>query len=149
KTVWGMSSPIKEITANSNVISYIDSLGNLYGIGDNASGEIGNGQELVNHAELYATPYGWSWNKYGLMTPAPVHVAAGTKFKKLFTGISFAFYHYALDENDSLYFWGRNKSFVGGDGAYNNNEADYPNALDILTPSLRTPLRLTPDSVVY
>ena len=149
KTVWGMTSPIKEITANSNVITYIDSLGDLYGIGDNAVGEIGNGQELVNHAELYATPYGWSWNKYGLMTPAPVHVAAGTKFKKLFTGISFAFYHYALDQNDSLYFWGRNKSFVGGDGAYNNNEADYPNALDILTPSLRTPLRLTPDSVVY
>jgi len=149
RTVWAMTSPIKEITASDNVIHYIDSLGNLYGIGDNAVGEIGNGQELVNHAELYATPYGWSWNKYGLMTPAPVHVSTGTKFKKLFTGISFAFYHYALDEHDSLYFWGRNKSFVGGDGAYNNNEADYPNALDILTPSLRTPLRLTPDSVVY
>ena len=149
RTVWSMSSPIKEITANSNVIHYIDSLGDLYGIGDNAEGEIGNGQELVNHAELYASPYGWSWNKYGLMTPAPVHVAAGTKFKKIFTGISFAFYHYALDQNDSLYFWGRNKSFVGGDGAYNNNEAIYPNALDILTPSPRTPLALIPDQVIY
>ncbi|WP_431213552.1 hypothetical protein ACQ86N_01095 [Puia sp. P3] len=81
KTVWNMTSPIKEISASYTVIQYIDSLGNLYGIGDNAQGEIGSGQELVNHAELYETPYGWGWAKYGLMTPAPVHVASGIKFK--------------------------------------------------------------------
>jgi hypothetical protein len=144
KSVWGMTYPIKEISANQNAIHYIDSLGNLYGMGDNAQGEIGNGQELVNHAEQYATPYAWDWGKNEMMTPAPVQILPGTKFKKLFTGNSFVFYHYVLDVNDSLYFWGRNKSFVGGDGSTNNQEGTWPNAMDILTPTLRTPIGVSP-----
>jgi len=141
KALWQMSVPIKKITANHNVIHYIDANGDLYGIGDNPNGEIGNGQELVNHAEKYPTPYAWSWTKYEALTGAPaIHVATGTKFKEIYTGSAFAFYHYALDTNDSLYFWGRNKSFVGGDGVVNNQEVTYPNALDVLTPTMRTPL---------
>ena len=144
KGLWGMTVPIKEISANQNTIHFIDSLGNLYGMGDNAQGEVGNGQELVNHAEQYATPYAWSWVKYGLMVSTPVQIGAGTKFKKLFTGSDYVFYNYALDVNDSLYFWGRNKSFVGGDGAVNNQEGTLPNAMDILKPTLRTPIAISP-----
>jgi hypothetical protein len=143
-----MSSPIKKITANHNVIHYIDGNGDLYGVGDNPNGEIGNGQEIVNHAEKYATPYAWSWAKYELLSGGSVHVAPGIKFKDIFSGNSFAFYHYALDVSDSLYFWGRNKSFVGGDGAVNNQEATYPNALDVLTPTRRTPLGVAPTKTV-
>ena len=141
RTLWNMPAPIKRITANQNVIHYIDANGDLYGIGDNPNGEIGNGQELVNHAEKYPTPYAWSWTKYEMLTGAPaIHVATGTKFKEIYTGAAFAFYHYALDIHDSLYFWGRNKSLVGGDGVVNNQEVTYPNALDVLVPSMRTPL---------
>jgi len=148
KALWKMSSPIKKITANHNVIHYIDANGDLYGVGDNPNGEIGNGQEIVNHKEKYATPYAWSWAKYELLTGGPVHVSPGIKFKDIFTGNTFAFYHYALDVSDSLYFWGRNKSFVGGDGAVNNQEATYPNALDVLTPSRRTPMGVAPTQTV-
>ena len=149
KTMWKMPAPIKKITANQNVIHFIDANGDLYGIGDNPNGEIGNGEELVNHAEKYPTPYAWSWIKYEMLTGAPpIHVSPGTKFKDIFTGNTFAFYHYALDVNDKLYFWGRNKSFVGGDGAVNNQEADYPNAMDVLTPSLRDPLKVKPTETV-
>ena len=149
KTLWKMSVPIKKITANQNVIHFIDGNGDLFGIGDNPNGEIGNGQELVNHADKYPTPYAWSWSKYEMLTGAPpIHVLPGIKFKDIFTGNTFSFYHYALDVRDSLYFWGRNKSFVGGDGAVNNAEATYPNALDVLTPTLRTPLGVKPTQTV-
>jgi hypothetical protein len=149
KTLWKMTAPIQKITANQNVIHYIDANNDLYGIGDNPNGEIGNGQELVNHADKYPTPYAWSWTKYEMLTGAPpIHVSAGTKFKNIFTGNTFTFYHYALDVNDSLYFWGRNKSFVGGDGAVNNNESTWPNALDVLTPSRRTPMGIKPTQTI-
>jgi len=149
KTLWGMNVPIKEISSNETVIHYIDSLGNLYGLGDNVMGEVGNGQEKVNHAELYATPYAWDWGKNEMLTSAPVQVMPGTKFKKLFTGNSYVYYHYATDDKDSLYFWGRNKSFVGGDGVANGQEGTWPNALDVLAPSMRTPLTITPAMTVY
>jgi alpha-tubulin suppressor-like RCC1 family protein len=144
KTLWGMSYPIQEISSNENAIHYIDSLGNLYGLGDNVQGELGNGVEKVNHTELYPTPYAWSWTKNEYLQPAPVQVLPGTKFKKLFTGNSYVYYHYVTDDKDSLYFWGRNKSFVGGDGAVNNQESTYPNAMDVLKPSMRTPIAISP-----
>ena len=85
KTLWQMTAPIQKITANQNVIHYIDANGDLYGIGDNPNGEIGNGQELVNHADKYPTPYAWSWIKYEMLTGAPaIHIKAGTKFKDIF-----------------------------------------------------------------
>ncbi|MDO6430590.1 T9SS type A sorting domain-containing protein [Flavitalea sp. BT771] len=149
KSLWGMTVPIREISANESAIHYIDSLGNLYGLGDNVQGEIGNGQEKVNHTELYATPYAWDWGKNEMLTSAPVQVMPGTKFKKLFTGNSFVYYHYATDDKDSLYFWGRNKSFVGGDGVANGQEGTWPNALDVLKPSMRTPLAISPTMTTY
>ncbi|HVW59881.1 MAG TPA: T9SS type A sorting domain-containing protein [Puia sp.] len=144
KSLWNMTYPIREINANQNTLHYIDTQGDMYGMGDNANGEVGNGEELVNHAEKYATPYSWNWGKYGLMVMQPVKILPGTKWKHLFTGNSFAFYNYATDVNDSLYFWGRNKSFVGGDGVVNNQEGTWPNALDVVKPTKRTPLAITP-----
>ena len=144
KALWKMTYPIREINTNQNTLHYIDSQGDMYGMGDNANGEVGNGEELVNHAEKYATPYAWDWGKYGLMVMSPVKILPGTKWKHLFTGNSFVFYNYASDVNDSLYFWGRNKSFVGGDGSSNNMEATLPNALDVLKPTLRTPIGVKP-----
>jgi hypothetical protein len=145
KALWNMSVPIRLIVSNQNTIHYIDANGDMYGIGDNPNGEIGNGEELVNHAEKYPTPYAWSWTKYEFLTGAPpIQIMPGTKWKNLFTGNTYVFYNYGVDVNDSLYFWGRNKSFVGGDGVVNNQEATYPNALDVLKPSLRTPLAVLP-----
>ncbi|HVW61257.1 MAG TPA: PKD domain-containing protein, partial [Puia sp.] len=144
KALWNMPYPIREINANQNTLHWIDSQGDMYGMGDNANGEVGNGEEIVNHAEQYATPYAWNWGKYGMMVMSPVKILPGTKWKHLFTGNAYVFYNYANDVNDSLYFWGRNKSFVGGDGVVNNQEGTWPNALDVLKPTKRTPLAITP-----
>lgn len=150
KTLWNMTVPIKSLAVNKNTIHYVDSLGRLFGIGDNPNGEIGNGQELVNHSERYPTPYAWSWVKYELMTGAPpIHILPGTVFKSVWGGAAFVFYNYALDASDGLYFWGRNKSFCGGDGVANSQEATYPNALDVLIPSLRDPLAVLPTQTQY
>ena len=146
---WQLTVPINRLRVSDNSIIYIDANRDMFGIGDNANGEVGNGQELVNHAEKYPTPYAWSWTKNEFLTgPVPIHIAPGIKFKSLSIGGPFTFYHYARDVNDSIYFWGRNKSFVGGDGAVNIQESTYPNALDVLTPSMRTPIGVTADKIV-
>ena len=150
KELWKMTEPVKEIIANQNTIHYIDRLDRLWGIGDNACGEIGNGQQLVNHADIYKTPYNWSWIKGEALTGAPPqHIAPGTRFKKLFTSNTFNFYMYAIDINDSCYFWGRDKSFLGGTGVANAQAATYPNALDVLAPKMVTPLAITPTTAAY
>ena len=150
KTLWGMTQPIKSLAVSNNTIHYVDSLGRMYGIGDGPNGEIGDGRHLVNHAELYPSPFAWSWVKGELFTGAPaVQVAPGIVWKEVFAGPAFAYYNYAKDVNDSLYFWGRNKSFVGGDGVANNQEVTYPNGLDVDTPSMRTPLAVTPTQTQY
>ena len=142
KSSWGLKAPIKKITANHNTIHFIDTLGRLFGLGDNPIGEIGNGTELVNHAESYKTPYAWSWTKHENLVRRPVEIGSGIKWKDLFADNSYAFYHYALDENDSLYFWGRSKSWVSG--LSHSNEDLYPNAFDILTPIMLHPF-ITPN----
>ncbi len=140
KTIWGLTSPISRIVCNHNAIHFIDIQGRLFGMGDNAEGDVGNGSELVNHAEIYKPPaypaarmYAWSWAKYGMMISKPTQIAPGTFFKDIWTGNSFAFYHYAIDTHDSLYSWGRGKSWVQGES--HNNEDIFPNAYDVLMPT--------------
>lgn len=139
RKAWGLTSPIRKIVANHNTIHFIDSLGRLFGLGDNPNGEVGNGTELVNHAELYhppafsaGRPYAWDWVKHEALVTRPVQIGIGIHWKDVWADNSYAFYHYAIDENDSSYFWGRSKSFVSGTAV--QGEDTYPNALDVLTP---------------
>lgn len=145
RSLWGLTQSCRQIFFNNNTAHVIDSSRNMWGIGDNPQGEVGNGQELVNHVERYGTPYSWTWTKYELLVPAPmVQIGAGIPWKRGFSGNAFAFYLMALDMNDSLYNWGRDKSFIGGKGLVNNNEVSTPNSLDVLSPTMITPLRNTP-----
>ena len=137
KALWDINAPIQRITANHNAIHFIDSLGRLFGMGDNPIGDVGNGEELVNHAELYRTPYAWSWTKHEHMVSKPVEIGKGIKWKEIWADNSYAFYHYALDRNDALYFWGRSKSWVSGKS--HSNEDLFPNAFDVLKPTLLQP----------
>lgn len=144
KTLWNVTKPIREISANQNMIHYIDTLRNLYGIGDNPNGELGNGIELVNHVERYPTPYAWSWNKGEAYTGAPpTQVGIGVLWKHLYKQNAYAYYTIATDMDDSTYQWGRDKSWVGAKGMRNNQEDKYPNALDVLTPTQVHPFGVT------
>jgi alpha-tubulin suppressor-like RCC1 family protein len=143
KTLWGITKPIKRIAASMNMVHFIDTSGALWAMGDNVQGQGGNGEDTVLKAG-YATPLKWCWCGPQNYMTSPVIIKPGTKFKELFTSNSFVFYDYGIDENDSLYFWGRNKSFVGGDGAVNGDEGNTPNSLDVTVPTLRTPISITP-----
>lgn len=140
KSVWGIASPIRNITASHNNIHFIDANGQLWGMGDNASGEVGIGTEKVNHAEEVATPYVWDWHARGDLIAKPVQIAKGIKFKAIFTGASYVFYHYAIDEHDGIYSWGRNKGLTLGNEYAINEESTYPNALDVLKPTVVDPM---------
>lgn len=140
KGLWRMTVPVKEIVASYNTIHYIDSMGRLFGIGDNAMGEIGNGEELVNQYN-YPARYSWTFNKDERLTGAPpVQVGKGIRWKALFGDNFLAFYKYAIDEQGNLYFWGRDKALASGRGYLNLDEARYPNALDVLMPTRVDPL---------
>jgi len=140
KALWNVTAPIKEIATDYNTTHYIDSLGRMFGIGDNVMGEVGIGKELVNQYN-YVTPYGWDFNRDEDLTGSPAQqIGVGVKWKKLFSNNFLAFYKYALDENDSLYFWGRDKAMVSGRGYLDLDEAAYPNAWDVLAPLMVHPL---------
>ncbi len=140
KQLWKMKVPVKEITANFHTIHYIDSLGRLFGIGDNVMGEIGNGKALVGQSN-YPGHYGWTWVRDEYLTGAPpIQIGQGIRWKHLFSDNFLAFYRYATDEQDSLYFWGRDKALVSGRGFLNLQEAAHPDAMNVLTPTMVSPL---------
>ena len=140
KNLWKMTAPVKAIVASYNTIHYIDSEGRLFGIGDNVMGEIGNGIELVNQRH-YTARYSWTFNKNEQLTGAPpIQIGKGIRWKALFADNFLAFYKYAVDEHDNLYFWGRDKALASGRGYINLEEAIYPNALDVLEPTKVDPL---------
>lgn len=144
RSLWKMSAPVKAIVASFNTIHYIDTRGRLFGIGDNAMGEIGNGTELVNQSH-YLARYSWTFNKAEKLTGAPpIQIGKGIKWKNIWADNFLAFYKYAVDENDNLYFWGRDKALASGRGFINMDEAAYPNALDVLEP-----LKVDPLTAIY
>jgi len=145
KSLWGLTRACRQIAANNNTMHVIDSARKMFGIGDNPNGEVGNGQELVNKFTYKSAPYSWSWTKYEFLTGAPMQeIGVGIAWKAIDCGNAFAFYKCARDMNDSLYIWGRDKSFIGGKGLVNNQEVSTPNSLDVLVPTLTTPLKNTP-----
>jgi len=143
RSLWKMTAPIKEISVDWNTIHYIDSLGNMYGSGFNSSGEVGNGQEFVGKYNYPGWPnYGWSFTDYENPTGIPVQIGKGVKWKHLYSNNWFGFYKYAMDENDSIYSWGRNKSLALGNGLWNGYDggAYHANTLDVLKPTMVHPL---------
>src|SRR5258708_39284453 len=99
-----MKVPEKEITANFHTIHYIDSLGRLFGIGDNVMGEIGNGKALVGQSN-YPGHYGWNRVRDEYLTGAPpIQIGQCIRWKHLFSDNFLTVYPYNNDENESLYF---------------------------------------------
>ena len=138
----GLKSNVAQIMCGYQTMHLIDSLGNMYGAGDNVQGEVGNGQEFVNRYTYAGWPnYGWDFNSGE--NPAPfTQIGAGIKWANLFTNSFYTFYWYAQDVNGNLYSWGRGKSYVLGAGAwggYTWNPAD-PNLFDQSSPTLVTPM---------
>ncbi len=74
------------------------------------------------------------------MTAPAVQIGKGVKWAKLYSNNFYCFYKYAQDVDGNLYSWGRNKALVLGNGLFNIQQADHPNALDVLQPTRVDPL---------
>lgn len=143
QSIWHLSYPIRSIVANDNTCHFIDSNYNLFGVGDNAQGEVGNGTELVNtwnytNFTTIPSPYQWTGDKNQFVIVPPVQIGVGVQWRKLHEWCGFVYYCYASDVNDSIYRWGESKSFDLWPYTA-NNEATYRNCWDILTPTMYTP----------
>ena len=141
KMLWGLTVPIRQVSAAWNTTHVIDSLGHMWGLAyTQTNGELGNGIEYANRYD-YSAPYSWTFADGEHPSGAPmVQIGAGITWRKMYACNWFGFYLLATDENDSLYFWGRDKALVSFRGYLNANEENYPNALDVLSPLQVHPL---------
>lgn len=144
----GLTFPIKQIACSFNVLPIIDANDTLFMTGDNAMGEIGNGDQ-INPWRTYDPPppggtifpFAWSFDRGQKMVLTPFKHKA--KIDTIFVSHNIAFYVYAKTIlNDSLYFWGRRKAEVGGDGVEATNMDTYPCFRDLPAPKTVNPLNI-------
>lgn len=136
---WSLTVPIKSIGAGYHATHYVDSLGRMYGIGENVMGEIGNNSQTVDKY-TYPTQWDWSFTTGENMVSTPTQIAAGTTWKNVWGDNTLSFYKIAQDVNDSIYFWGRDKALVSGRGYLIMQEENYPNVIDVIVPTQIHPL---------
>ena len=157
KSVLNLPHPVVAVAADHLTTHVILSDGTLWGWGDSAQGEVGNGQEL-DYSKT-ATPYSWDYGNFELLIRKPVQIVPGvSNFVKMFTNSAYDFYVYALTADGKLYSWGRNKTGVLGNGVYpraangnpgtsSNMAAIYPNSWDVPLATLVTPMTAVPKGV--
>lgn len=134
--------PINQIVTNSNSTHAILTDSTLWGWGDNGQGAVGNGVE-TNMATL-STPYQLDPSLY-LVLPqyAPVKLTNKHNWVSIYGSSTFTFYTYAVDANDSVYSWGRNKGGVLNNGidpcGTGGIASNYSNAWDVTRVTLAKP----------
>jgi hypothetical protein len=150
RTTWKMTVPIKSIASSDESISVIDTTNHLFSIGWNGQGEVGTGYELVNKSDLYQPWYASDWLTGPYVDSCSPITPSGHTIKYVSGGNAFGFYKYAIDERDSCWSWGRNKSFDGGNGkAMADGGSARPNGLDILSPTQVSPLYAAVDQRTF
>ncbi|MFP2923635.1 RCC1 domain-containing protein [Pyxidicoccus sp. 3LG] len=125
------SRKIAHVSANGHATHVILDDGSLWGWGDSAMGEVGNGVML--DFATYPTPYQWDWSNYQKMVFRPVRIAPGVTFKALHNTAQ-SFYGYATATDGTIYSWGRNKTGVLGNGVLPTGDvANRPDSWNVAT----------------
>lgn len=120
--------PLREAAGSYNTLHVIDADGNLWGVGSNVMGEVGNGIGK----EFWGTQ--WDWGNGQLLTS---WVQIPGKWQNLQGSNNIAFYKWVQDDKGQWYSWGRNKAFsLGNQITLSVQEyATYPNYLDVWKPT--------------
>lgn len=125
--------PVVAVTTNSVSTHVILSDSTLWGWGDNATGCVGNGEEL--DFSTHIPPYAWDFGPAQLLVQKPVRLAPAVhNFTHVFGGSAYVFYTYAETATGQLYSWGRNKGGVLGNGVIGATPqimAVYPTSWDV------------------
>lgn len=131
-----ISGGIGSITGNSQTFHVVSKTGILYGWGDNASGSIGDGNEI--YFPTWSTPYFFNpAQRNGLQYIHPIQVDGKTDWKRAYGSKLFGFTLFVTDSKDSLAFAGRNKGGIAGNGvieclaANGSQAAAFPNSWDV------------------
>jgi alpha-tubulin suppressor-like RCC1 family protein len=152
KSLWGLTQPIKKFDVDWQAIHFIDSSGHLWGCGWNSFGEVGNGVEFVGRHTYQGGNFSYGWPLTNGENPSGIPVKIGdttkTDWVNLYSTNWFGTTKYAIDSRDTIYSWGRNKANVMGNGIQNrtwlfdnsNMDQYHYNAVDIITPTVVTPL---------
>jgi alpha-tubulin suppressor-like RCC1 family protein len=152
KSALKLPQPVAQISADHMSTHVILTDGTLWGWGDDAMGEVGDGQEL-DYVHMYNCAWDYATN---LWVYHPVQIAKDAgPFAKVWSNSAYDFYDYAMTVDGKLYSWGRNKTGILGNGVYplaangnlgtsSNMCATYPNSWDVTVPTLVDPLHVTP-----
>jgi alpha-tubulin suppressor-like RCC1 family protein len=133
KDPWKLKTRIKQIVCGDNTCHFIDANDNLFGLGNNAQGEVGNGKQ----SEKVSTTKGWDFSE-NLEVTTPVQIGIGRKYRQICKGNTLSYYTYAQETNGMWNSWGRNKAGVLGNGIFDGSfgylDDKKPNIGDILSP---------------
>ena len=155
--VLNLPSPVAKVACDFSTTHVILTDGSLWGWGDDAQGEVGDGQEL--DFSKTNPPYAWDFGQFELPVWKPVRILPEvSNFSRIFSNSAYDFYDYAQTTDGKLYSWGRNKTGTLGNCVYplaaNQNagtssqmSATYPNSWDQPTPTLVDPMSCTPKGV--
>lgn len=140
-TPWGVAQditssfplalPLKDVVTNSAGTHIIDANGALWGSGNTAEGEIGDGTT----SNMAAQNYFWNFTALVVNEWRRV-VPTRNDFVKIYGASPYTYYSYFETADGQLYFCGRNKSGVAGNGevsgdwVYGGIDSSYPNSWD-------------------
>jgi alpha-tubulin suppressor-like RCC1 family protein len=148
----GLQAKVAAIGVNDETTHVVLTDGTLWGWGANGQGEVGNlaGPDYAQTQGNYSV-----WGGTQVMVTMPVQIAPSVKsFKAVFASPTFAFYTFAMTDDGHLYFMGRNKTGIAGDGIYpaaasgnyyagEDVMAVYPNSWDVPLAKSVSPMTLT------
>jgi alpha-tubulin suppressor-like RCC1 family protein len=113
--------------------------GSLWGWGDSAMGEAGNGAIL----DFGKHGYSWDWGKFECMVFRPVRIAPQVGNFRDLSSTAMCFYTYATTKDGRIYSWGRNKTGVLGDGVIPTGQtAEHPDSWNVATATQVFPLSM-------
>ncbi|MBJ6763784.1 hypothetical protein JGU66_23680 [Myxococcaceae bacterium JPH2] len=122
---------VVQVAASGHTTHVILDDGTLWGWGDSAMGEVGNGAML--DFATYPTPYRWDWGLFEKLVFRPVQIAPGVTFRSIST-TSESFYCYAVATDGRVFSWGRNKTGILGNGVLPTGDlANRPDSWNVAT----------------
>lgn len=132
-------------SASAHATHVILADGSLWGWGDAAMGEVGDGTIL----DLSQSGYAWDWGTFERLVFRPVRIGPGAgRFKAIYSNGQ-AFYTYAVTDGNRVFSWGRNKTGILGNGILPTGDAGkHPDSWDVPTATQVTPLTRNPPTPV-